>query len=629
MLANLDGSLRVIDLYFPYAGQENHVLGEPQRIGVMGKGFSWIDDWNTRPRYQDETIVTKSYAENSMEGLEMELESCVHCSEDTFLRKITVKNREKIEREVELFFLQDLQLYGNGIGDTAFFSPDQNGIVHYKRNRYFVANVKKEDGSCSDFNQYGVYNGDPEPLINAGDLNDNPIAQGDVKSAISIELELEPKGEQTFYYWITAAKGLDALNQKNNEIKPEIAEYFDETVMCWRGHLGKLDCDTSQLTDHVEDQLKRSILVITGQSNENGAITAANDSENLNFNQDKYGYLWPRDGAFVAETMAEAGYEEFAENFFDFVENVIEEEGYLLHKYNPDGSLGSSWHPWVDENNDKQLPIQEDETALILWTLKRYYEITGDKDLLEEKYSPIVKPAADFIYEYFDEELKLPEPSHDLWEERRYISSFTVATVYAGLKAAAEIAELLDENGEKWLDRAEEIKKEGLEKLRSEEKKRYGRGIVDGELDESVSAPLIFLEKLGLVDENDEYYQNTVDAIEYDLSPDTEIGGIARYRGDHYHNVTDDFNRVPGNPWIICTLWLAQQKIMEASSEEELEEAKELMHWTCENSLETGLLPEQVDPFTGEGKSVAPLTWSHSTFIETTLRYLEKKEELS
>jgi GH15 family glucan-1,4-alpha-glucosidase len=119
-----------------------------------------------------------------------------------------------------------------------------------------------------------------------------------------------------------------------------------------------------------------------------------------------------------------------------------------------------------------------------------------------------------------------------------------------------------------------------------------------------------------------------MNAIRYDLSPDTEIGGIARYKEDYYHNVTDDFDKVPGNPWIICTLWTAQYLIEKAETVEELEEAKRYMHWTCENSLETGILPEQVDPYTGEGKSVAPLTWSHTTFIETALKYRDKKKHI-
>jgi len=63
-----------------------------------------------------------------------------------------------------------------------------------------------------------------------------------------------------------------------------------------------------------------------------------------------------------------------------------------LHKYNPDGTLGSSWHPWV-EYEETSLPIQEDETALVIHALLKYYEATGDIEFVKEVYEPLVKDA--------------------------------------------------------------------------------------------------------------------------------------------------------------------------------------------------------------------------------------------
>ncbi|WP_414836444.1 glycoside hydrolase family 15 protein [Candidatus Nanohalococcus occultus] len=628
LLVNLDDSLRVRDFYYPYAGQEDHVLGEKCRIGIHADSFSWIEDWETEPRYKDRTIVTESKARNSTEDLEIVFNSCVDCDKNVFLREIEVKNSRETGRTVEIFFQQNFNVYGNSMEDTALFRPEENGLVHYEKNRYFMIDVKKEGGECGDFEQYGIYSGGLKEAIASGELNSNPIAQGEVESALSVKLDVPAGGSRKFYYWINTGKNFDEVRELNRGVDKRVQDFFEQTEMCWRGYIEDLDFDAGGLDNHIEQQLKRSILVVRSQINHNGAITAANDSTNLDYNRDKYGYVWPRDGALVAETMAQAGFDGLVEPFFDFLEDVIEEEGYFLHKYNPDKSLGSSWHPWVDENGDPRLPIQEDETALVIWSLKKFADYSGNQQILEEKWSSLVKPAADFIHEYFDQELGLPKPSHDLWEEKHYISSFTVASVYAGLVAAADIADRIDENGEKYRERAETIKHEGLEKLRSEKSMRYGRGLEGGELIDEVSAPLIFLEKFGLIEEDDQYFENTVNAIEHDLSPDTEIGGIARYKGDCYHSVTSDFEKVPGNPWVICTLWLAQHRIMNAESSEELESAKEHMHWAHDNALETGILPEQVDPFTGEGKSVAPLTWSHSTFIETAMSYLEKKKEL-
>jgi GH15 family glucan-1,4-alpha-glucosidase len=44
----------------------------------------------------------------------------------------------------------------------------------------------------------------------------------------------------------------------------------------------------------------------------------------------------------VAAALIDAGYSEVTRRFFDFCHRVITDEGYLLHKYNPDGSLASS-----------------------------------------------------------------------------------------------------------------------------------------------------------------------------------------------------------------------------------------------------------------------------------------------
>ena len=629
LLVNLDDSLRLRDLYFPYAGQENHVQGRPHRIGVQANGFSWIKDWDTTPEYKEDTILGQSKAFNEIEGLELTFRDAVECEKNVFLREVVIENKEDYDREVELFFHQDFDLYGTGMADTCFYHPDHSGLIHYKKNRYVMAEIKHENGRCGDLDQYGIYRDFPKKDIESGSLNDNSIAQGDVQSAMSIKVSLEADSSEKVYYWINTGKDLDEVLELNEEVEERIEDFFDQTEMCWRGFVGGLDSRLEDLDQHIREQFKRSVLVVRGQTNDNGAITAANDSSNLEFNQDKYGYVWPRDAALVAEVMTEAGYPDLVRPFFDFAEEAIDSEGYMLHKYNPDGSLGSSWHSWVDNEGEKRLPIQEDETALTIWALARYSEETGDEEILENKWETLVEPSADFMYEYFDEELHLPKPSYDLWEEKHYISTFTVASVYTGLKKASEIAEKIGKSREKYEKRAEEIKNEGMKNLRSKDTKRYVRGLKNGEQLDEVSAPLFFLEKFGLIEGEDEYFENTMKAIKFDLSPDTEIGGIARYKGDFYHNVTEDFERVPGNPWIICTLWMAQHLISEAENEDELEEAKEYMHWTCENSLSTGLLPEQVDPFTGEGKSVAPLTWSHTTFIETALMYSEKKKELS
>jgi GH15 family glucan-1,4-alpha-glucosidase len=106
------------------------------------------------------------------------------------------------------------------------------------------------------------------------------------------------------------------------------------------------------------------------------------------------------------------------------------------------------------------------------------------------------------------------------------------------------------------------------------------------------------------------------------------MGGIARYERDHYFRVTDDFERVPGNPWIICTLWLADWYIATAKNAADLRSALDLLEWAAVCAPRSGVLSEQVHPFTLQPLSVAPLTWSHAQFITTACAYSERLAEL-
>jgi GH15 family glucan-1,4-alpha-glucosidase len=120
-----------------------------------------------------------------------------------------------------------------------------------------------------------------------------------------------------------------------------------------------------------------------------------------------------------------------------------------------------------------------------------------------------------------------------------------------------------------------------------------------------------------------------MEAVEKGLWINTEVGGIARYTADCYFKRSQDIRICPGNPWVLCTLWLAQWHARRASRAEELDRALELLNWANSKALPGGMLPEQLDPYTGTPLSVTPLTWSHATYIMAVLDYLEKKSSFT
>ena len=81
-----------------------------------------------------------------------------------------------------------------------------------------------------------------------------------------------------------------------------------------------------------------------------------------------------------------------------------------------------------------------------------------------------------------------------------------------------------------------------------------------------------------------------------------------------------------GNPWVICTLWLADWYIARGG-EGNLEKAGDLLRRVASWAQPSGVLPEQLHPLTGAPLSVAPLTWSHATFVSTVHRYMARLSE--
>ena len=82
--------------------------------------------------------------------------------------------------------------------------------------------------------------------------------------------------------------------------------------------------------------------------------------------------------------------------FFHFCGNIIERDGYFMHKYNPDGTIASSWHPYLF-NGRPRLPIQEDETALIIWSLWHHFNLTRSIESIRDLYNKLITPAANFL----------------------------------------------------------------------------------------------------------------------------------------------------------------------------------------------------------------------------------------
>jgi GH15 family glucan-1,4-alpha-glucosidase len=410
--------------------------------------------------------------------------------------------------------------------------------------------------------------------------------------------------------------------------------FLDRTSAYWRLWLKGNRQDLSALPEKIREHYRMSLLAIRTHTDNRGAIIAANDSDIGSSVRDTYSYLWPRDGALVSHALALAGFIDIPRNFYNLCARVLTREGYLLHKYNPDGTLASSWHPWY-RGGGKELPIQEDETALVIWALWRYFEIFRDVEFIKPLYRPLVIAAGNFLLRFRDPVTCLPLPSYDLWEERHGVSAFTIGAVWAGLVAAGKFAEAFGETeiAEGYTQAANDLKQATDHYLWCSDEERFmrmlnrqpeGTMVLDGTVDSALAGLWLF----GMYSPSDPRIVKSMHAVRDRLWVKTEVGGVARYFNDYYHQASSNLAEVPGNPWFVCTLWLAEWDAETAAADDDLDRALELLTWTCEHALASGVLAEQVHPFSGDPLSVSPLTWSHSSLITAVHAYLRAADRL-
>lgn len=642
LLVGLDHRGQVRDLYFPFVGQTNHVSGASgnfvHRIGVHVDGAtSWLDDsaWQVTIASNESTSVGSFFAVNHSIGISLSSTDAVHNEHNAFLRHITVTNDLMRDREVKVFFAQQFRIMESRRGDTAFFDPRVGAVVHYKGTNSFLVNAFVGTKQFKEYNigLFGIEGREGTYLdANDGMLECNPIEHGSVDSVIGVTCELSAKTSCPIHYWIACGESIPEVHTLDELIIKETPErLISSTEAYWHAWVEKEGRDLSALPQPLQILYKRSLIIMRVHTDNRGGIIASSDTDMLHHGRDTYSYVWPRDAALIAYAFDTAGYTDTTQRFFNFISECLEPGGYLMHKYSTDGSLGSSWHPWMRDGKPR-LPIQEDETATTLVMLWRHYELHRDLEFIESLYNPFIEPATKFLCEYIEPTTGLPQPSYDLWEEKYGSSTYTAASVYGALMAAAKFATLLgkDHDARSYQAIAQRIQTAIHTYLFDDSKGMFIKHVLvneDNELEydttldvSSFFGPVLF----DVFDVEDEHIKRSIKTVEEQLSIKGNSKGFVRYEGDGYYRMHDAGSP---NPWVITTLWVAQYYIKRARSKDDMARALELLEWTCSHATHAGVLAEQMHPDTRAQLSTAPLVWSHAEYVLTVNTYLEKLSE--
>ncbi len=636
-LVCLDKFGQVRDFYFPYVGQENHVAtNQMHKIGIfVNNKIHWIDngEWDIDIKFERNTMVSKMEALNKKAKVSIKSIDIVYNEKNIFLRKIILTNSDSKERNIKIFLDQQFKIGDTNHADTAYFSSDVKSIIHYKGRRVFLVGGICENKTFDDYSigfcgiegKEGTWK-DAED----GSLSKNSIEHGVVDSIIRWDKDIPANSSVVLYYWIAAGETYKEVCGLHEYILTKSGEHLlESTEDFWQAWINQVDVSFSGLSEKAKNLFYDSLLVMRAHSDNGGGILASADSGNIQYGGDTYGYIWPRDACFTAWSFDLAEFYDVSKRFYIFANDILTEDGFALHKYQPDHSLGSSWHPWVNKDGEKRLAIQEDETAILLVGLWEHYIRAKDLEFIEEIYNGFIKKAADFMILYKDKESGLPLSSYDLWEEQYGVSSFTAAVVYGALVSAHNFAKTLgkEEDASKFHLEAESLRKAIMTYLWDEDEKYFFK-LVGNELKKDINldaSSFYGMFRFGVISADDPRMKEAFKILSARLNKGINIGGYARYEGDTYYHVEGDST---GNPWFVTTLWLTQYKIAIATSLEELQEIAKDIEWVTKFA-KSGMLSEQLNPYTGEPLSVMPLTWSHSEFVRTVIEYDKKMQSFS
>lgn len=253
--------------------------------------FSWFDtqEWEKELSYKKDTLTAAINAQNKALQLQLQTENTVHYKHNIYLKKITVTNNAKTEKEIKLFFHHMFKIAGSSIGNTVYYNPMLKAIIFFKGKRYFLVNGMRYEGDerhgISSYTT-GVFNnqGKLGTYVDAedGKLDNNPIEHGSVDATISFEFTVKPGESHSVYTWICAGTKNTTITKQNEYVlKYGAKTLMEKTEKHWIKWVNKTKFKFPGLSDHLVDLFKRSLLLVTTHVDKRGAFIASGDSETL------------------------------------------------------------------------------------------------------------------------------------------------------------------------------------------------------------------------------------------------------------------------------------------------------------------------------------------------------------
>jgi len=317
-----------------------------------------------------------------------------------------------------------------------------------------------------------------------------------------------------------------------------------------------------------------------------------------------YRYTWIRDASFSVYALRRIGFEQEARAFLGWVLDTFEHGTVPKIMYDLEGG------PVPDERVDAELEGYR-RSAPVRWgngaadqlqhdvygeVLDCAYQWARGGGRLEEHLWARLASLADLAMDAWR------DPDQGIWEVRSEgrVFTYSAGLCQVALDRAARLAENLGLPGpvEKWRRGADELRARVLEGSWDEGAQTLSEHLDGGG---SLDASLLALPLRRVVPADHPRMVATTAAVADRLS----AGGGLLYR--YLHEESPD--GIPGEEgaFVLCSFWLVEN----LAKQGQLDEASELYASLCARASGLGLLPEQIDPSSGEFSGNFPQAFSH------------------
>ena len=208
-----------------------------------------------------------------------------------------------------------------------------------------------------------------------GHLSRNPIAQGSVDSTVGFHLHVPAGGVARATVWLACGDSREALVDLHDKIALKTARrMMDRTEAYWRLWALKEPIDFSPLPEPIRDMYVRSQLVLHPSRQRGHSGRQRFGHSNV---RRRHVLVHVAEGRCLGGVrVGVGGAVRVVSLFFRFCDDIVEPSGWFRHKYNPNGTLASSWHPEVLDGR-QVLAVQQDETAGVVGAARTLPNLPG------------------------------------------------------------------------------------------------------------------------------------------------------------------------------------------------------------------------------------------------------------